>query len=273
MKCTRPVLERCKTGPVEIVERPCGKCPACLASKAQMWTYRLYAESKLHKKSCFVTLTYSDQDIDRLYLSPTGIYSLDKKELQNFMKRLRKNLSVPLRFYGVGEYGGQTKRPHYHLIIFGLGDNHEDHHIIQQAWPYGFVSVASVSPRSIAYVARYCTKKLFSDGMDYVAEHIQPEFNLQSNRPGIGFNAIEKGVRCNPDGQMFCWYEGRKIAVPQYFKSKIRTAYQNFVARKYALSARDERIREFESTGRNEGAESVQAEKNRLARIKPRRKV
>lgn len=273
MKCTRPVLERCKTGPVEIVERPCGKCPACLANKAQMWTYRLYAESKLHKKSCFVTLTYSEQDISRLYLSPTGIYSLDKKELQNFMKRLRKNLSARIRFYGVGEYGGQTKRPHFHLIIFGLGDNHEDHHIIQQAWPYGFVSVASVSPRSIAYVARYCTKKLFSDGMDYVAEHVQPEFNLQSNRPGIGFNAIDKGVRCNPDGQMFCWYEGRKIAVPQYFKSKVRTAYQKFVARKYAVVARDERIREFNSSGRDEFAESVQAEKNRLARIKPRRKV
>lgn len=271
MKCTRPVLERCKTGPVEIVERPCGKCPACLASRAQEWTYRLFAESKLHKKSCFVTLTYDDEHIGRLRLSPTGIYSLSKKELQDFHKRLRKNLSQLIRFYGVGEYGGTTKRPHFHDIIFGLGV--EDRREIERAWQFGFVSVASVTPASMAYVARYCTKKLFGDSLDYKAEDIQPEFSLMSNRPGIGFNAIDKGVRRTSDGNIFCWYQGKRIGVPKYFKDKLRNSYESYVSRLKAVRDRDSELAIIESTGRDEFSEQMQSEKNQLARCKPRRKL
>lgn len=271
MKCTRPVLERCKTGPVEIVERSCGKCPACIANKAQEWTYRLYAESKLHKKSCFVTLTYDEDNIGRLKLSPTGIYSLSKKELQNFHKKLRKNLSERIRFYGVGEYGGQTKRPHFHDIIFGLGV--EDRRDIEKAWPFGFVSVDNVTPASIAYVARYCTKKLFSESLDYEQEGVLPEFALMSRKPGIGFNAIKTGVRRSNDGNMFCWYQGRRYGVPKYFKEKIRTAYEAYVARLRATNDRDARLADYERAGRSEYAEQCQAEKNAVRRTSSRRKI
>lgn len=272
MKCTRPVLERCKTGPVELVERPCGKCPACLSNRAQEWTYRLFAENKLYSKSCFVTLTYNDEQLGaRLVLSPTGLYSLNKKELQDFMKRLRKNLSLRIRFYGVGEYGGQSKRPHYHLILFGV--SREDRKVIEKAWPFGFVTVGDVSPASIAYVARYCTKKLFSDSLDYKAEGVLPEFSLMSNRPGIGYNAIKKGVRRSDDGSMFVWYQGRRFGVPKYFKEKIRTAYEAYVARLRSISDRDARFGDFQSSGRCESAEQLQSEKNSLARLGSRRKV
>lgn len=170
MKCTRPVLERTKVGPVEVVERPCGVCPACRSTKAQEWTYRLYAENKLHKKSCFVTLTVDDEHMSEVFEpSLSGSYfSLNKKTLQDFNKRLRKNLSQPIRFYSVGEYGEKSKRPHYHGIYFGLGV--EDRPVIEKSWKFGFVSVANVTPASIAYVARYCTKKLFSAGLDYKSE-------------------------------------------------------------------------------------------------------
>lgn len=271
MKCTRPVLERCKTGPVEIVERPCGKCPACLANRAQEWTYRLFAESKLHSKSCFVTLTYDDEHIGRLQLSPTGIYSLCKKELQDFHKRLRKNLIQRIRFYGVGEYGGTTKRPHFHDIIFGLSP--DDRQEIERAWQFGFVSVANVSPASIAYVARYCTKKLFDESLDYKAEGVVPEFSLMSRKPGIGFNAIDKGVRRSKDGAMFCWYQGKRCGVPKYFKEKIRTAYESYVARLRSVDVRDKWYDDVYRNGRNESEILLQSEKNRLARASNRRKL
>ena len=263
MRCTRPVLERCKTGHIEVVERPCGKCPACLANRAQEWTYRLFAESKLHANSCFVTLTYSDESLNRLYLSPSGLYSLSKKELQN--------LSSRIRFYGVGEYGGQTKRPHYHDIIFGLSP--DDRPEIEKAWPYGFVTVGQVTPASMAYVARYCTKKLFSDSLDYEKEGVLPEFSLMSNRPGIGANAIDSAIRRNEDGQMFVWYQGKRCKVPQYFKNKVRTAVDVFVARYRGQLAADERKAEYECSCRSEFAEELQAEKNTLARRSNRQKV
>lgn len=271
MRCTRPVLERCKTGPVEIVERPCGKCPACLANRAQDWTYRLYAESKLHEKSCFVTLTYNEDNIGRLDLSPTGLYSLRKKDMQDFMKRLRKNLTARIRFYGVGEYGGTSKRPHFHLILFGIDKDEE--RIIQLAWPFGFIQVGDVSPHSIAYVARYCTKKLFSESLDYKNEGVLPEFCLMSRRPGIGANAIKKGVIRDENGKYFCWYQGKRRGLPKYFKDKVRTAYENFLARNASVIGRDERVASFDGRPYGPEAEDRQREINQLARAQGRNKL
>lgn len=271
MRCTRPVLERCKTGPIEIIERPCGVCPACRASKAQEWTYRIYAESKLHTKLAFVTLTYDDEYIKRLRLSPTGIYSLDKKELQDFNKRLRKNISRRIRFYAVGEYGDRTRRPHYHGIYFGVSP--ADRPIIEACWKFGFVSVDSVTPASIAYVARYCVKKLKDSGIDYAFEQIEPEFALKSLKPGIGFNAIEKGVRRSKDGSMFCWYQGKRVAVPAYFKKKLRDSFDWYIARLRADSERESRIADFERSGRCQEDEWLQSERNRKARTSVRCKI
>lgn len=272
MRCTRPVLERCKVGPVEIVERPCGKCPACLASKAQAWTYRLFAESKLHKKSCFVTLTYNEDSIKKLYLSPTGVYSLQKKDLQNFMKSIRKISVDKLRFYGVGEYGETTKRPHFHVILFGLSK--EDRSKIEQAWTKGFVTVGDVSPSSIAYVARYCTKKLFNESFDYQAEGVEPEFARMSLKPGIGANAIRRGVKYDPESHsMFVWFQGRRCGVPQYFKDKIKTALDVYVSRLTAQRTRDDRFGSYDLSGKSESEEALQAEKNVLARRKKRKSV
>lgn len=271
MRCTRPVLERCKTGPIEVLYRPCGKCPACLSNKAQEWVYRLYAESKLHAKSVFVTLTYDKENIKRLKPGYDGLYSLDKRELQNFMKRLRKIANDPIRFYGVGEYGGTTYRPHYHLIVFGLGP--EDESLIQRAWSFGFISVGSVSPSSIAYVARYCTKKLFKYELDYKRENILPEFSLMSRNPGIGLGAIDKAVKKNEEGLYYVWFNGRRTRVPKYFADKIRSAYEIAVGRNRAQQENDSRINSYEQSGKSQFLEELQAERNTLARQGLRKKL
>lgn len=270
MKCTRPVLERCKSGPVELVERPCGKCPACLANRAQDWTYRLYAEEKLHEKSCFVTLTYDEEHIKKLRCSPCGLYSLSKKEAQNFMKRLRKFIyPEKVRFFLAGEYGEQSKRSHFHAILFGLGP--EDRSVIEKAWPNGFVQVGTVSPSSIAYVARYCTKKLYKDGKEYEQLGLEPEFCLMSRNPGIGLNALKKGLKRSEDGRYFVWYQGRRSRAPRYFTDKVKSDYERLVGRFRARTASDDRHRDYEDSGKSEIGEQVQAEKNRLATQRPRK--
>lgn len=269
MRCTRPVLERCKTGPIEVVERPCGKCPSCLANKAQDWVYRLYAEQKLHENAVFVTLTYDDENIQRLKLSPVGLYSLDKVESQKFMKRLRKAVEPrKVRFFLAGEYGETTYRPHFHAILFGLSE--EDRPIIEMAWNRGFVQVGTVTPSSIAYVSRYCTKKLYADNGVYKELGLEPEFNLQSRNPGIGANALSKGLKRSDDGQYFVWYQGRRSRAPRYFVDKARTAVEQLVARRRSVDARDERQRDYESNGHSEVAEQIQSEKNVLARRRKR---
>lgn len=272
MRCTRPVLERCKTGPVEVIQRPCGKCPACLANKAQDWVYRLYAEEKLHARSCFVTLTYDEEHVKKLVQSPTGLYSLSRKEAQDFMKRIRKAVyPVKVRFYLAGEYGENTKRAHFHVLLFGIGP--ESREIIEKAWNRGFVQVGNVSPSSIAYVARYCVKKLYKDSEEYKALGLEPEFCLMSRNPGIGFNALRKGLRRTEDGQYFVWYQGQRHRAPRYFVDKVRTGFERYVARCLSVSTADERSRDYENSGRSELEESKQAERNALAARKSRNKV
>lgn len=46
--------------------------------------------------------------------------TLRKRHYQLFFKRLRKWYGKPIRYFGTGEYGSKTQRPHYHFIIFGL---------------------------------------------------------------------------------------------------------------------------------------------------------
>ena len=84
-------------------------------------------ELQYHDSAYFVTLTYDDFHIPKAYYPDpeTGevhtSYTLCKRDFQLWMKRLRKKFSDDkIRFFACGEYGGQTKRPHYHAIVFGL---------------------------------------------------------------------------------------------------------------------------------------------------------
>lgn len=91
----------------------CGVCLYCQQQYSKGWATRLMLESKLHNESCFVTLTYNDANLP--YNN-----SLQKRDVQLFIKRLRKKLAPKkIRYFLTGEYGGRKGRAHYHLVIFG----------------------------------------------------------------------------------------------------------------------------------------------------------
>lgn len=48
---------------------PCGKCNTCTNRKASVWIQRLEDEFKCHKYAYFVTLTYDEKNVPRLYLN------------------------------------------------------------------------------------------------------------------------------------------------------------------------------------------------------------
>jgi len=128
---------------------PCGHCNFCLSNRRADWTFRLYQEHKKAPSSHFLTLTYDDTTV------PIGddCYSLSKRDLQLFTKRLRKENGSKLRYYSVGEYGTKTQRPHYHSIMFGINVSTLDK--IQTIWGLGNVHVGQVSEASIHYVTKY----------------------------------------------------------------------------------------------------------------------
>lgn len=165
---------------------PCGKCDSCIESRTRSWAARCVLEASLYETNSFLTLTYSNHCLPK--------FGLCKKDLQKFIKRLRRRYpDKEIRYFCCGEYGSKTKRPHYHLILFNwfpedalpfapgkFGGKLYTSKILQDLWPFGLSSVGDVSYASCGYVARYCQKKLKRDEQTY------KEFCLMSLKPGIG---------------------------------------------------------------------------------------
>lgn len=172
----------------------CGHCVACRIKKRREWTHRMMLEAALHKDNVFVTLTYDDQNLpEDMCVWP--------RELQLFLKKLRKT-SPPIRFFGVGEYGDESGRPHYHLALFGYPPCHatitqkRDYccaacQNIKNSWGKGHIQVGTLETNSIQYVAGYINKKM-TKASDPRLEGRAPEFARMSLRPGIGYNMMHE---------------------------------------------------------------------------------
>lgn len=181
----------------DIFQVPCGKCLGCKLDRARDWRNRLICESVYHDHIWFLTLTYDPAHVP---MNEDGSMTLCKRDLQLFLKRLRKRFEPEqIRFFAAGEYGTQTLRPHYHLIIFGgaipdlvpvssnfRGEQYYQSDIINSLWPAGHTVLAPATPDTMGYVSRYCMKKMFNDKSVYDDLHVEPEFIQMSRKPGLG---------------------------------------------------------------------------------------
>lgn len=173
---------------------PCGKCINCRIAKRAEWAFRCSLELQSFKGvASFVTLTYDDEHL------PSD-FGLCKKDLQLFIKRLRKFYSdVKIKYFASGEYGDTTKRPHYHLIIFGLPFKNEvfyDRYYVPKngsyncrcfCWDKGLCNIGSVSYDSIQYVTGYVEKKFYGDKVQKVYGDKQQPFALISQGIGLSY--------------------------------------------------------------------------------------
>lgn len=189
---------------------PCGECLDCVQKKSIEWQYRLLDEQAQHKESFFLTLTYGDD-------CPSA---LRPKDLQDFLKRLRERIApVRIRFFACGEYGGKG-RPHYHLLVFGWkpddlayfyttdkGDKIYRSPFVAQVWKHGYITIGDISYKSAKYCAKYLQK------LD-TREHAVKPFLRMSNRPGIGYGAIN--ARMAERGYLL--RRGQRVALPRYYK-------------------------------------------------------
>lgn len=179
---------------------PCGQCIGCRLSRSREWAVRCIHESTCHAHNCFITLTFSPEALARI--SPSG--SLEKREFQLFMKRLRfwlhSNGYPEIRFFHCGEYGSKKGRPHHHAIIFGFdfpdkkfirfrnGFPVYRSALLEELWKNGMCEIGSMTFESAAYISRYVLKKITGDMKDDVYHGKLPEYITMSNRPGIGAN-------------------------------------------------------------------------------------
>lgn len=191
---------------------PCRKCLICRIRIRNEWTTRMIFESFVSGSSFFVTLTYSND-----FLPNDGM--LSKRDLQLFLKRLRKRVSpVKIRYFACGEYGERFHRPHYHLIIWNLPKDTAKE-LISDSWNMGIVDVKEALPSAFRYVAGYVVKK-------YSKYNDVKEFTLMSRRPGIGFGFLERLSKyrdeSGTDVVKWFYYEGKKFKISSYCLKRMR---------------------------------------------------
>ncbi|WNK14094.1 MAG: replication initiator protein [Microvirus sp.] len=227
-------------GATDRVVIPCGKCMACLQKKRNEWAFRLKQELKLSCNAYFVTLTYEDDKLPFLNYRtgkffPKGYIpaepfsiSLDKSEIQRFLKRLRHDLTVrdsiyPFKYFIVGEYGSITNRPHYHALLFNVRTNEPItiENLLLKHWKNGHIHIGTVSDRSISYTAKYVINK---------AEKLENQnsgFAIMSKRPAIGANYINTHSDYHKKNQAFYGTDqGKKVGLPRYYRDRIFNSEQ-----------------------------------------------
>lgn len=226
---------------------PCGQCIGCRLSYSREWATRCIHEASCHTANCFLTLTFNN-----LNLPATG--SIDVRDIQLFIKRLRKELwPHKIRYAACGEYGSLLQRPHYHLLIFGYDfpdkkpfQKHKSNIYYRSAqleklWTSGYSSIGSLTFESAAYTARYILKK--QKGVDYdyriYYDGRRPEFFVTSRRPGIGLQWISSYHRQVSQNGYILIRNGVRVGVPGYYKSFLQLNYPE----EYGNLVRLERLR------------------------------
>ena len=232
---------------VKMVNVPCGSCSECLKDRSRQWALRILKEAEQYEENYFITFTYNDDNlpIDR---------NLVQDEISRFNKKLktylnRENLRSDFRFYGVGEYGSNTARPHYHVIYFNLhvpdlefykvgesGELYFTSKFLENVWSKGFVVVGTVDVGSASYVARYCDKKRMLSKQEkerLIEKGIVPEFSVMSRRPGIGANYLDVIENNIKNGVYTIPIKENNYSIPLYYSKKIKELLPDDVLVRY----------------------------------------
>ena len=246
---------------------PCGRCLLCRIRRKSEWTDRMIHELNYHDGALFVTLTY---DSNKVPVGDKGYMTLRKKDLQLFMKRLRKALEPRrIRYYACGEYGDPSKvirknngviihtvgdRPHYHLIIYGMRPTLDDKYELHRAWmdpqsgyAIGHIKVGLAERHSIQYVAGYVVDKLSGPlgDQEYKEKGREPIFCLMSK--GIGREYVQEDAKRLEEDISYT-INGAKRQLPRYYVKKLNIQPE----RLRALADETERKRVRAITGHNE---------------------
>lgn len=236
---------------------PCGQCIGCRIRQREDWTTRIELEARDYPKEevWFITLTYDDDHVPGMIVktgeimrkvqytwkpgekSPSSVQILLYEDIQKFLKRLRKAYSGKLRYFVAGEYGEQTARPHYHMILYGwkptdLKNLYKIHHNgyytskwLADLWGMGQIQIAQAVPETYRYVAGYVTKKMYEiDGKKanayYELGQTKP-FACMSLKPGLGDKYYqEHKAEIWRQGYIQC-SNGKQAQIPRYYEKQM----------------------------------------------------
>lgn len=249
----------------------CGQCEDCRLKRTQQWVIRMKQELGVSYSAYFITLTYDDTSLP---VSKEGFPTLFHKDIQNFLKALRKEnemlieketkegLTTPefiklnwdkyykLKYYMAGEYGEKNSRPHYHLILFNLRgvrrftDSLYKSHLINKLWKHGVTHIGSFTSHSAAYCVKYIDKK--KKVPEFPGDDRKPEYSCMSK--GIGkyyINAASKAYHGSDIEKNYITDGKVKVPLPRYYRDQLFTEEQKEEQRKLFSTTRKEMVRQI----------------------------
>lgn len=236
---------------------PCGQCIGCRIRQREDWTTRIELEARDYPKEevWFITLTYDDDHVPGMIVKtgeimrkvqytwkpgekrPSSVQILLYEDIQKFLKRLRKAYKGKLRYFVAGEYGEQTARPHYHMILYGwkatdLENLYKIHHNgyytskwLADLWGMGQIQIAQAVPETYRYVAGYVTKKMYEINGQKANQYYElgqtKPFACMSLKPGLGDNYYqEHKAEIWRQGYIQCT-NGKKAQIPRYYEKQM----------------------------------------------------
>lgn len=208
MQCVHPRIITYRD-PITGVSReqkiPCGKCIACLHNSQDAWSFRALETCKAYKGGfIYDTLTFAPANLPLADITPlftryrgereissascklVDLYSKGKAGffvpcvsrgiIRDWIRRgrelfyFRHGYRLKLKYLVFMEYGPQTSRPHFHLLMWGVSYS-EYVEFFAKPWRrlVGFTRTKWIDPKDkkdrecvTRYISKYCSKGVFA---------------------------------------------------------------------------------------------------------------
>lgn len=225
--------------PLALRTVPCGQCGFCLQNRRSQWMFRIHHEIRTQEvPGWFLTLTYDEKYVKR---TREGRLSLRFRDVQLYLKQLRK-AKYYAKYVCVGEYGSKTDRPHYHMLLWTDCPVEK----LENIWFRGRIHFGRITMQSAMYCLKYIIQPKQKD-VDGV-ERTRAQFSKGLGLAFLSINQYEYLTSDFDNPEMFSYIDGRKVAIPRYYRTKIYTLTQMFKygqkAKWDSIRARREKIRE-----------------------------
>lgn len=255
--CINPIQVEVKGRKNNFIMTDCRYCLNCLVKKQSQLTFLAQKEQLMQYRKgngcSFVTLTYSD---DYLPINEQGFVTLKLKDVQDFLKRVRRNMEYhnekkEFKVVYCGEYGDgshstsksgiSTNRPHYHIAFLGLSDT-EVVKYTRKLWKFGLCDIGVLTSGGLRYICKYMSKACPSKEVKAIREAAEVENPFIKHSIGLGKQWIIENVQKIADNGYTFNLNGKINFFPKYvcqfvqFRTGVnyRVAYKEYLM-KYEL--------------------------------------
>lgn len=139
----------------------CHTCQGCRIDRQIMWQRRCAAEF-IKYRSAFVTLTYDKYNLT--YKKGAVLPTINHEDFSKYIEAVRQKVkrieempklcTKKFHFAAAEEYGERRKRPHFHIVFFGL-DYRDFYEILRNSWENGIADIGPIMRGGINYVLSY----------------------------------------------------------------------------------------------------------------------